>query len=137
MQASLRLTPPPTCTSSLSAGDALARALSAAREICSSVPSATSCLSVQSNSRVALARNAALSLGAVACAGVEKVAETAEKVSEWLEAEVKIWKDLEKVAMDEEWLKQDVVGRQRMDARWLEGVKKWKGQKKAVPLSRL
>jgi pimeloyl-ACP methyl ester carboxylesterase len=67
----------------------------------------------------------------------EKVAETAEKVSEWLEAEVTIWKDLEKVAMDEEWLKKDVVGRQRMDDRWLEGVKKWKGQKKAVPLSRL
>ncbi|KAI4732689.1 putative toxin biosynthesis protein [Aureobasidium sp. EXF-12298] len=67
----------------------------------------------------------------------EKVAETAEKVSEWLEAEVKIWKDLEKVAMDEEWLKQDVVGRQRMDGRWLDGVKKWKGLQKAVPLSKL
>lgn len=67
----------------------------------------------------------------------EKVAETAEKVSEWLEAEVNIWKDLEKVALDEEWLKQDVVGRQRMDGRWLDGVKKWKGLQKAVPLSKL
>ena len=67
----------------------------------------------------------------------EKIAETAEKVSEWLEVEIKIWKDLEKVVLDEEWLKQDVVGRQRMDGRWLEGVKKWKGLQKAVPLSKL
>ncbi|KAH0355434.1 putative toxin biosynthesis protein, partial [Aureobasidium melanogenum] len=67
----------------------------------------------------------------------EKIAETAEKVSEWLDAEVKIWKDLEKVTFDQEWLKQDVIGRQKMDGRWLEGVKKWKGQKKAVPLSKL
>ncbi|CAD0094762.1 unnamed protein product [Aureobasidium mustum] len=67
----------------------------------------------------------------------EKVAETAEKVSEWLDAEVRIWKDLEKVTFDEQWLKQDAIGRQKMDGRWLEGVKKWKGQQKAVPLSKL
>ncbi|CAD0083040.1 unnamed protein product, partial [Aureobasidium vineae] len=67
----------------------------------------------------------------------EKIAETAEKVSEWLDSEVKIWKNLERVTVNEEWLKQDVVGRQRMDDKWLEGVKKWKGKKKAAPLSKL
>ncbi|KAG9680726.1 putative toxin biosynthesis protein, partial [Aureobasidium melanogenum] len=67
----------------------------------------------------------------------EKVAETAEKVSEWLDAEIKIWKDLEKVTFDEEWLKKDATGRQKLDGKWLEGVKKWKGKERAVPLSKL
>ncbi|KAI5239133.1 putative toxin biosynthesis protein [Aureobasidium subglaciale] len=67
----------------------------------------------------------------------EKIEETAEKVSSWLDSEVKMWQDLEKVIVDKDWLERDLVGRQRMDDRWLEGVKKWKGDQKAVPLSKL
>ncbi|TIA29920.1 putative toxin biosynthesis protein, partial [Aureobasidium pullulans] len=63
----------------------------------------------------------------------EKIKETAEKVSEWLDSEVKIWKDLERVTIDKKWHEKDVVGRQCMDEKWLKGVKAWKGDA-AMPL---
>ncbi|THX72932.1 putative toxin biosynthesis protein [Aureobasidium pullulans] len=63
----------------------------------------------------------------------EKIKETAEKVSEWLDSEVKIWKDLERVTIDKKWHEKDVVGRQCMDENWLKGVKAWKGDA-AMPL---
>ncbi|THY21367.1 putative toxin biosynthesis protein [Aureobasidium pullulans] len=66
----------------------------------------------------------------------EKIKETAEKVSEWLDGEVKIWKDLERVTIDKKWHEKDVVGRQCMDENWLKGVKAWKGDA-AMPLSKL
>jgi hypothetical protein len=66
----------------------------------------------------------------------EKIKETAEKVSEWLNDEVKIWKDLERVTIDKKWHEKDVVGRQCMDENWLKGVKAWKGDA-AMPLSKL
>ncbi|THW30946.1 putative toxin biosynthesis protein [Aureobasidium pullulans] len=66
----------------------------------------------------------------------EKIKETAEKVSEWLDSEVKIWKDLERVTIDKNWHEKDVVGRQCMDENWLKGVKAWKGDA-AMPLSKL
>ncbi|THW77422.1 putative toxin biosynthesis protein [Aureobasidium pullulans] len=64
----------------------------------------------------------------------EKIKETAEKVSEWLDGEVKIWKDLERVTIDKKWHEKDVVGRQCMDENWLKGVKAWKGDA-AMPLT--
>lgn len=66
----------------------------------------------------------------------DRVAETADKVSEWLDAEVGVWMELEEKSVDDEWVRRDVVGRQVLDKRWLDEVKVWKGQK-PVPASKL
>lgn len=67
---------------------------------------------------------------------MEKVDECAARISEWLDAEIKVWWEGEKESVCPTWKSKDAAGRQKLDGKWLAEVKVWKGQRQ-VPTSKL
>lgn len=61
---------------------------------------------------------------------MERVTECATEISGFLESEMDIWREGEKASIDQDWRSKDVVGRQKLNDKWLEEAKKWKGQRK-------
>lgn len=61
---------------------------------------------------------------------MEKVNDCAIEISGFLESEMEVWREGEKSSIDQDWGSKDVVERQKLDEKWLEEAKKWKGQRK-------